>query len=192
MIADRAGIEQGKRASWFVDRLTTVFFAGSAPGGDLDPLVDLAYLDDPSVVAPRSLPTTSMWLAQAWQRGIAGEELPVVAAAVEGTGQPSRDWSPAASLAWAATMNTGSDRTPPSDIAVALQQCPVPAETLDDEARHPLMRVTVSKALATAAGAIAETRPMPRAVTWVLARIQGLTRDAYRAISHFPGRPKSR
>jgi patatin-related protein len=68
----------GGRARQFADRLRTELgLPAGLPDDCLE--VDLAFLDDPTAQPPDSLPNSALFLAQAWQRVIAANELPVIA-----------------------------------------------------------------------------------------------------------------
>ncbi|MFG2996991.1 patatin-like protein [Streptomyces sp. NPDC048340] len=81
------------RAGWFYGQLSALLLDGTHPQGwpvqrPREPeklltteavLEELAYLNDPDVPVPVSLPLTSLWVARRWQQWIAAHELPVIA-----------------------------------------------------------------------------------------------------------------
>ncbi|WP_369254536.1 patatin-like protein [Streptomyces sp. R35] len=86
--------EAGKsRAEAFYERLCILFADGEDPDQPVDEAPDgtvtrltkkaicgeLRFLDHPDERLPSSLPLTSMWIAQSWQRCVAEVELPVIA-----------------------------------------------------------------------------------------------------------------
>jgi patatin-related protein len=78
----------GQRASWFYDQLRDL--TEDDPPSQQAVLKELAYLDDDTgrQPIPASLPQTALWVASAWQRDIAANELPVIAREILST--PSR------------------------------------------------------------------------------------------------------
>ncbi|MEV2231749.1 patatin-like protein [Streptomyces phaeochromogenes] len=81
------------RAAAFYEQLCVLFADGEDPDQVVDEAPDgtvtrltketvcgeLYFLDDPAGRVPTSLPLTSLWIAQSWQRCVAEVELPVIA-----------------------------------------------------------------------------------------------------------------
>ncbi len=151
-------------------------------------LDELAFLDDPSVEIPPSIPWTSLWLAQIWQQRVLDEELDGLATAVIDP-QPGMkpDWSPARSRTWAAKVLAA-----PSASAkyALLNEDPVATETLLGDKASPLMAHTITKAAATAAGAIGSVH-LPAVITPALMTLRTLTLAAYRVVGWTSGIARS-
>ncbi len=104
-IVDASDDHQGDNAAWFVGQLEAI--CGSslqntkriniAPTGAPADYVtaerimaELAFLDDPTMAMPLSVPLTSLWLVQAWQTHIAAEEIPAIVDAICDPGDGSQ------------------------------------------------------------------------------------------------------
>ncbi len=79
VLAENAGTaaRPGQRAQWFLARVRELFPMLPDPSSAVAD--DLKFLDDPTTPAKRQLTDLSMWIATAFQRRIAVEEVPVVA-----------------------------------------------------------------------------------------------------------------
>jgi patatin-related protein len=144
-------------------------------------LEELGFLDDPSKVIPLSIPWTSLWLAQAWQQRVLGEELDELANAVIDP-QPGQkpDWSPASSRTWANKVLAAS----PGDAKYALlNEDPVARETFVTDKGSPLMALTIAKAAATASGAAGSIRQLPGVIKPPLSTLRTLTLGGYQVVS---------
>jgi hypothetical protein len=192
--ADTSGPESG--AQWFLRRLKALGapdFPSSgyrlpAVGGGSDQnlteqmlLDELAFLDDPSTATPPSIPRTSLWLAQAWQRRVLDEELDGLANTVIDPQPGERpDWSPARSRTWAGKVLAAS----PGDAKYALlNEDPVASETFVTDKGSPLMAHTVAKAAATASGAAGSVRQLPSVIKPPVLTLRTLALGGYRVVS---------
>jgi patatin-related protein len=96
-IVDASDASEGDKAAWFIARLESLCgtqLPGAtginiAPtGADPDQLTgdriraELAFLDNPALLLPASVPLTALWVAQAWQLHIAAEEIPSIVDAI--------------------------------------------------------------------------------------------------------------
>ena len=175
---------------WFLDRLVNAFqvpFRAATNTSDpSDPsqprvpsrpevLEELEYLNDRGSTAPLSLPTTSLWLAQAWQCDIADVELPNLARTIVATKKVQVDKSPATSVSWAKQVQTSG-----ADCAKLLATCPVPDETFKTDMGTKLMVKTVAKAAATTAGALDSARQIPAAIRPPIKTLRTITLGGYR------------
>lgn len=167
-IADRRGIPPAGRAHWLFDELAAFLPDDAVVGRDTatraDVLSELAKLTVADLTAlPRSLPTTSQWLATAWQTLIGSEELPRLAGEVDGSAEGSNtkvERSPSASRRW--TMSLPKKLTGDDAVRDALTRCPVPMEKLTTtEKGTPLMVRTLTKAAATTTAALSSMRQLP-------------------------------
>ncbi len=184
----------GSRAGWVMERLVGFGPTELPPGDDAQaPLptaasvrAELAFLDDDTVQIPQGLPRTSMWLASAFQRLIAHEELPLLADTVLGTaGADEVDRSPAASRTWASKV-----RAPGADLDALLAACPIPRETFGTDIGTPLMVHTISKAAATTTGAVASVGQIPGPVRPAITTAQTLALGGYRVTRAVGGVPR--
>ncbi len=181
------------RASWLLAELETfgaVPLSDASTGSDGVPtrteiLAELAFLDG-TVPVPKSTPRTSMWLATAWQRGIAQDELPKLARVItgqqEGTPPGGKnppgqqvDRSPSGTLTWASkVLEQGAD------IDVLLNECPVADEKFETDMGSPLMVRTVAKAAATGAAAVSSVSQVPGPVRPAVTTAHTIALGGYR------------
>lgn len=144
-------------------------------------LDELAFLDDAAQPLPQSLPRTSLWLAQAWQRRVLDEELDELAGIVVDTEPGDKpDWSPTTSRTWAKKVLAA---TPGEAKYALLNEDPVAAETFASDKGSPLMAHTVAKAAATAAGAAGSVRQLPGVVKPPLSTLRTVALGGYRVVS---------
>jgi patatin-related protein len=183
------------RAQWFVRRLKALgapefpksgFLLPPAEDGPEDYLTEdlvfdeLRFLDDASRPMPRSIPRTSLWLAQAWQQRVLDEELDVLAGTVRNPQAGKKpDWSPKDSLTWAKLV---LETSPGEAKYQLLDQDPVAKEKFATDKDSPLMWQTVSKAIATAFAAAASVRQL-QPIKPALIALRGITPGAYRIVS---------
>jgi patatin-related protein len=193
-VAERKA-DPGFRAEWLLRELDAFGAAPLADGPATDdgpPTRDgvreeLAFLDDATRDLPASLPRTSMWLATAWQRQIAVEEVPEIARSIlePGPGQKEADRSPAETRTWARTvLQDGADHV------ALLQSCPVPGETLRTDKGSPLMVHTLSKAAATLTAAVSSIKSMPGPVKPAVTTAHTIALGGYRAANATKGQPR--
>jgi patatin-related protein len=151
-------------------------------------LDELGFLDDLSKAIPPSLPRTSLWLAQAWQRRVLDEELDGLAEAVIDP-QPGQnpDWSPASSRTWAKKV---LDAEGNAKYAL-LNDDPVATETFTSDRGSPLMAHTVAKAAATASAAAGSVRQLPSVLKPPLTTLRTLTLGGYCVVSLTKGVARS-
>jgi patatin-related protein len=195
------GPESG--AQWFLRKLKALgeldFPASgyrlSAADGESEPylteamlLDELGFLDDPSKAIPPSLPRTSLWLAQAWQRRVLDEELDGLADAVIDP-QPGQDpdWSPTSSRTWAKKV---LDAEGNAKYAL-LNDDPVATETFKSDRGSPLMAHTVAKAAATASAAAGSVRQLPSVLKPPLTTLRIVTLGGYHVVSLTKGVARS-
>jgi hypothetical protein len=167
----------------------------SAADGESEPylteamlLDELGFLDDPSKAIPPSLPRTSLWLAQAWQRRVLDEELDGLADAVIDP-QPGQrpDWSPTSSRTWAKKVLDAE-----GDAKYALlNDDPVATETFKGDRGSPLMAHTVAKAAATASAAAGSVRQLPGVLKPPLTTLRTVTLGGYHVVSLTKGVARS-
>jgi predicted acylesterase/phospholipase RssA len=142
---------------------------------------ELAYLNaDASIPVPVSLPRMAIWLAQAWQRPIADDELDLLAEEILAPGS----WSPVSSVSWANRVKKADPKYP------LLQECPVSKETLDTDRPSPLMARTASKAIATATSTVAGIKQLPTGVRPILSTARTVTTGAFRIVSTSNGKAR--
>ena len=144
-------------------------------------LDELGFLDDSKKAIPSSIPKTSLWLAQAWQRRVLDEELDELANSVNGSRRGQKpDWSPTTSRTWAQKVLAAS----PGDAKYALlNEDPVASETFVSDKGSPLMAYTVAKAAATASGAAGSIRQLPGVLKPALIALRALALAGYRVVS---------
>ncbi|QLL06961.1 patatin-like protein [Mycobacterium vicinigordonae] len=182
-------------AKWFVQHLKALGapdfpahgYRLATVGGDSGRLTEdtvlreLAFVDNPAVPMPPSLPATSMWLAQLWQRRVLDEELDELAGTVlDPNTNDQPDWSPARSRTWAKKVLAAA---PGESKYALLNEDPVARETFNSDRGSPLMAHTVAKAAATASGAVGSVRQLPGVVKPPIATVRTLTLAAYRVVS---------
>jgi patatin-related protein len=183
------------RAEWFVRRLKALgapefpesgFPLPPAKDGPKEYLTEdlvfdeLRFLDDASRPMPRSIPRTSLWLAQTWQQRILDEELDVLAGTVRNPQAGNKpDWSPKDSLEWAKLV---LEESPGEAKYQRLDQDPIAKERFATDEDSPLMSQTVSKAIATAFAAAASVRQL-QPIKPALIALRGITPGAYRIVS---------
>ena len=142
---------------------------------------ELAFLDDPALPLPTSLPMTSMWLSQTWQHRVVDDELEGLARAVYDPNSATRpDWSPTVSRTWADKVLTAS---PEGAEDALLREAPVARETFATDKASPLMARTITKAAATASGAVGSAKQVPGVLKPAVTTLRTLTLGAYRAVS---------
>ncbi|AGZ50814.1 patatin-like protein [Mycobacterium kansasii] len=144
-------------------------------------LDELAFLDDPTMPLPTSIPLTALWLAQSWHRRILDEELDTLADTVIDP-QPGQrpDWSPTTSRSWAKKVLAAT----PGDAKYALlNENPVAGETFASDKRSPLMAQTLAKAVATASAAAGSIRLLPSAFKPSVVTLRTLALGGYRVVS---------
>lgn len=185
----------GKKSSeWLLERLKALgpvdLPAGPAapPDGVRVPtdgtlLEELAFLDDPSAPLPAGLPLTASWAATAWQRVINSYELPALAGEVIGAPGADVDWSPADSRTWAHDV-----REPGADLIEQLNKCPVAKETFQSDMGSRLMGRTLTKAVATATGALATVAQLPKPIRPATTAIRTVAIGGYRIANAVGGR----
>lgn len=141
-------------------------------------LANLAFLDGVPAAdgCPPDVAVTSIWLAEQWQRRIASEEFPIIAAAVD------TDHSPAESRAWAAQA-----KAPDADVRQLLRESPVADERFTSDVGTPLMMETLTKAAATTTSAAAGVPAFVRAAKPLLVTAQTITQGAYVTVRAFQG-----
>ncbi|BBX76058.1 patatin-like protein [Mycobacterium shinjukuense] len=199
IVAARGGERQvvaNKResgAQWFLRQLKALGAPDLPSSGQLVTeqvlLHELAFLDDPAMAIPPSIPQTSLWLAQAWQRCVLDEELDVLANTVIDP-QPGQrpDWSPASSRTWAQKVLAAGA----GDAKYALlKENPVASETFATDKGSPLMAQTVAKVAATATGAAGSVRQLPSVVRPALVTLRTLTLGGYQVVSWTKGIARS-
>jgi patatin-related protein len=104
---DLDNTQENAGALWFIDKVKDLgkLDLPNSDGTVTEQVLctELAFLDDPSIEIPPSLPTIAMWLAQPWQKRILDEELEELANTVVAEPQsPTKpDWSPPNSRSWA-------------------------------------------------------------------------------------------
>jgi patatin-related protein len=181
VVADRSGASD--KIGWLLEQLgrfePVALRRPDAPVTNIpteqDVRAELAFLADRTIERPKSLPTTSMWLATAWQTTIAEEELPLLAEAVlGGEGQPA-DRSPGRTSGWAKKL-----REPGADCAALLDACPVADETFATDMGSPLMVHTVAKAAASTSAALASVAQLPKPVKPAVSFLRTITLAGYR------------
>jgi patatin-related protein len=147
---------------------------------------ELAFLDDPTADPPQSLPTTSLWLATAWQRHVAINELPVLAGIITGEAGDQPDRSPTESRAWARkVLEQGAD------LPALLKTCPVPRETFETDRGSPLMVRTLAKAAAAGTAAASSTKQLPGPVRPSITTAHTVTLAGYRIASAAKALPRN-
>ncbi|SON60571.1 putative membrane protein [Mycobacterium simulans] len=181
----------GSNAQWLLDQLKAIG-ALELPSSDKDRqmlLGELAFLDDPAQALPPSIPRTSMWLAQAWQRRVLDEELDGLANTVIDPRPGQRpDWSPTTSRTWAQKVLAAS---PGQAKYALLNENPVASETFLTDKGSPLMAHTVAKAAATASGAAGSVRQLPSVIKPPVVTLRTLTLGGYRVVSLTKGIARS-
>jgi hypothetical protein len=171
----------GERRAFLLAELTAIVGAapedGEKPGQAGDINNELGYLDKPDTDLPNALPSTALWVASALQRLIAQEELPQLADEILGAGKPA-DWSPPASRRWAKRVKAAAL----ADVPATLASCEVQKETLAGDLGSPLMARTMSKAVATAIGAVVSVKRLPAGVRSLLGSVRTMTVGGYRVV----------
>ncbi|MEV4703369.1 patatin-like protein [Actinoplanes sp. NPDC049316] len=177
-VLENDGVPAGRRVATFVDRLAE--FGRPVPG---EHRAALAFLDDETLPVPPSLPGLAMWLAEAFQEDIAAEELRVVAEEIRDEGGRGQ---------WLQAFDAWSAQEQPSrtETAALLDSCPVPGETLREEARRrtPLFLRTATRAAAVATAAGTGMADPPRSLRPTFATVRAVTRTAYQAVDRSSGR----
>jgi patatin-related protein len=183
LIAVAAKLPKAARVEWAMD-LFKSFAPEDLPDGDAkdeaDPTYasvrhELAFLGDEKLPVPQGIPRTSLWLASAWQKAIAEEEMLMLAECVLGTDGKPADSSPAESREWAREVKAKKYGAPK-----LLDKCPVPRETFASDAGTPLMLRTITKAAATATGAVASVSALPGPVKPAVTSVRTLALGGYR------------
>lgn len=200
--------EHGSRAGGFLQRLqrigvplppseeTLLISEPEAPAQYLTQAavsLELAYLDDPQLKVPSSLPLLALWVAQTWQRGLLVEELPTLAGTIlhPDTGSGVSERSSAAAERWAAQVPSIAEPGRLREQAgPLLTGCPVPDETLRGQAGTPLMVHTVSKAAAVVSAAINSVQQVPGTVRPATSAIRTVALTGYRVTTMVKSLPR--
>jgi patatin-related protein len=143
---------------------------------------ELAYLDDPNLSVPVSLPLTALWVSRSWQERIAAEELLVLADTVlepDNTGGITETAS-ATTQAWARSVTAASADGRLQRAGELLSSCPIPDETLKSEFGSPLMVRTISKTAAVTAAALHSVRQLPATVRPASSAVRTVALTGYR------------
>ncbi len=211
-IVDASDDHQGDNAAWFVGQLEAI--CGSslqntmriniAPTGAPADYVtaerimaELAFLDDPTMAMPLSVPLTSLWLVQAWQTHIAAEEIPAIVDAICDPGDGSRRDAiatrpPGLAAEWVRDVRkaaaAGLGPIPSDAVAGLLRSCPVPQETLADNRGTPLMVRTVAKVAATTAACAGSIKQLPGGIRPALTSLHTVTLAGYRVTNGVGGK----
>lgn len=171
-----------RRAQWLASRLSTIG-AQDNPSPTPPPaavLTELRFLDQPEMPLPSSLPNTSMWLAQAWQKRVLDEELDALANAVLNPQPPKpADWSPTTTHDWAEKVL--AKPSGPAKYAL-LAENPVARETLATDRSSPLMSRTITKTVATATAAVGCVQQLPGVLKPPLNTARTMALGAYRVV----------
>jgi patatin-related protein len=185
-VLENDGIPSGERSAEFLRRLQDALDNDKSPDEAITR--ELSFLDDESEAVPASLPRLALAVAEVLQKRIAAEELPVVAGAMA----PNPTEVRPAQAAWLQTL-TGADFSSASQVQDLLSGCPVPRETIAEEARQrtPLfVRIaTQAAAVATAAGTGVGTPPTSLKPTFTTART--VTRTAYTVANQTGGKRRN-
>ncbi|BBX83027.1 patatin-like protein [Mycolicibacterium aubagnense] len=171
-----------RRAQWFVRNLEAIGAPGIPSAGPPSAavLTELQFLDRPEMSLPSSLPNTSLWLAQAWQKCVLDEELDALANAVLNPQPPKPpDWSPTTTHDWAEKVL--AKPAGPAKYAL-LQENPVAGETLATDKSSPLMSRTITKTVATAAAAAGSVQQLPGVLKPPLNTARTMALGAYRVV----------
>lgn len=190
-VAERNG--GSDKVGWLVSQLNTF---GAVPLRAADGEVtqipteqdirdDLAFVADPAAALPKSVATTSMWLATAWQQNIAVEEMPRIADAVLGADGVPSDRSPATSVSWAKKV-----RQPGADLTALLDKCPVAGEKFSSDMGTPLMLRTVTKAAATTTAMVASISQLPGLVKPSVSAVRTVSLSSYRLATATRGKTR--
>ena len=187
-------IPAGQRADVFLDRLQQAL-------DPADPLsaaqrtslrTELKFLGEPhSAPMPASLPGLALWAATALQRQIAADELAEVARQIEA----SQDGKPTSiEQGWLNHYHQAAKNPDPErqvrEVAALLPSCPVPAETITEEARAvtPLFLRTVAQAGAVGVSVVTSVKkPAPVALRAAFQTIRAISLTAYTAIDQTNG-----
>jgi patatin-related protein len=187
-------IPAGQRAEVFLDRLQQALDPAdplsAAQRASL--LAELNFLGEPhSAPMPASLPGLALWAATALQRHIAADELAEVARQIEAS-QDGKPTSP--EQGWLNHYHQAAKNPDPErqvrEVAALLPSCPVPAETIAEEARAvtPLFLRTVAQAGAVAVGVVTSVKkPAPVALRAAFQTIRAISLTAYTAIDQTHG-----
>lgn len=171
-----------RRARWFAGTLSTIGTQDipSAEPLPAEVLTELRFLDHPDEALPSSLPNTSMWLAQAWQKRVLDEELDALATAVLDPQPPKPpDWSSTTTHDWAAKVL--AKPAGPAKYAL-LSENPVADETLASDRSSPLMSRTITKTVATATAAVGCVQQLPGVLKPPLNTARTMALGAYRVV----------
>ena len=196
-VMENLGVERGKRADAFADLLAASLDKDNK-NVPPDLLGDLKYLDMDAEPIPNSLPALALWVAETLQQHIVAEELPVLADLVRGgprtkplaDGEEALPPEPRESLSegavrWLAEVDRGPldplDPNHRNRLAHLLNGCPVPSETLADEAqrRTPLFLRTATHAAAVATSAATGMKEPPASLRPTFATARTVTRAAH-------------
>lgn len=193
-VMENLGVKEGKRADAFAGLLAAAL---DKDRKDVPPdLLDkLNYLDKDAESIPNSLPELALWVAETLQQRIVAEELLVLADLVRGgprtkplaDGEEALPPEPSESLSdravsWLAEVDGGPlDPNQRGRLAHLLDGCPVPSETLADEAqrRTPLFRRTATHAAAVATSAATGMKKTPASLRPTFATARTVTRAAH-------------
>ncbi|MUL67909.1 hypothetical protein BOO86_25785 [Mycobacterium sp. CBMA 234] len=186
-------VGEDRRAQWFVSKLRMI---GAPDISSADPksaagdrvsdpppaevLTELRFLDRPEKPIPSSLPNTSLWLAQAWQKCVLDDELDALANAVLNPQPPKPpDWSPTTTHDWAEKVL--AKPAGPAKYAL-LPENPVPRETFATDKSSPLMSRTITKTVATATAAAGSVQQLPSVLKPPLNTARTMALGAYRVV----------
>ena len=187
-------IPAGQRAEVFLDRLQQAL----DPGDPLSAtqrtslLSELNFLGEPhSAPMPASLPGLALWAATALQRHIAADELAEVARQI-GASQDGKPTSTEQSWLnhYGRASRTGTGEEQVRAVAALLPSCPVPAETISEEARAvtPLFLRTAAQATAVGVGVVTSVKkPAPVSLRAAFQTIRAISLTAYTAIDQTHG-----
>jgi patatin-related protein len=187
-------IPAGQRAEVFLERLQQALDPGdplsAAQRASL--LTELNFLGElHSAPMPASLPGLALWAATALQRHIAADELAEVARQIEAS-QDGKPTSP--EQGWLNHYKQAAKIPDPErqvrEVAALLPSCPVPAETITEEAQAvtPLFLRTVAQAGAVGVGVVTSVKkPAPVALRAAFQTIRAISLTAYTAIDRTNG-----
>lgn len=171
-----------RRAQWFVTKMRSIGpeDISIATPPPLAVRTELRFLDCPEMPLPSSLPNTSLWLAQAWQKNVLDEELDALANAVLDPQPPMpADWSPTTTHDWAEKVLA----RPAGQAKYALlAENPVARETLATDKSSPLMSRTITKTVATATAAVGCVQQLPSVLKPPLNTARTMALGAYRVV----------
>ncbi len=142
---------------------------------------DLDFLGDPNAAIPVSLPSSALFLAQAWQERIAANELPTVAECMAPNDGHTAKLTGKSPDPWVTRVRGVKDTGSAKDLAALLPTCPVREETLAGEERTPVFLETATKAGAVATAALTVAPEVPKSIRPILTSARAVTRTGYQA-----------